>query len=103
MQPLDAVLQPFHDALAARDDVYIIMAAFLIANRLLTDSDYMDMFRFAYTVDLGRQDIMDTEREFANAIEYSAWVRDDEFYASKKKLDELWDLVYDPDLAVDVD
>jgi hypothetical protein len=96
-------MQPYDAALVVREDIYIIMAAFLLAHKLLTDYGDKDMFRFARAVDLNKHDIIDTEWEFVEALEYRTWVRDDEFEDKKKKLDELWDLVYDPDLAMGVD
>jgi hypothetical protein len=82
-------MQPYDAALVEREDVYIIMAAFLLSHKLLTDYADKDMVRFAYAVNLNKHDIIDTEWEFVEALDYRIWIRDDEFEVHKKKLDEL--------------
>jgi hypothetical protein len=43
---------------------------------------------------MSKHDLIHTEWEFLKAIEYSIWVKDDEFERNKQTFNELWANVY---------
>jgi hypothetical protein len=80
--------------LAGRDDVYILIAAFLLAHKWLVDYGDLDMLSFASALKLEKKDMSDTEWAVLEALGYRVWVQEDDFEGMKMKFDVLWAEVY---------
>jgi hypothetical protein len=80
--------------LAWCDESYILIAAFLLAHKFLADYGDARMLEFARAMDMSKHDLIHIEWEFLKAIEYSIWVKDDEFERNKQTFNELWADVY---------
>jgi hypothetical protein len=73
------------------DDVYIVLAMFILAFKSNEDTGAFDSTGFAADMQVNKKVLIDAEREILNGMGHEVWVKDSEYWDRRVRLNEVWE------------